>query len=415
MFLPVYHLTVVIPTEESTEDARRQFADPIDRALATAGRLGRVTDVTGWFNSRDSPTTRRPPQVCLRLDVTDRKLAARLILAELTAADAPAGSRVGDFLSDTILARVTAAGPELLARPGDRLPVPGPRLPWQEGEVLGYRPTANHWTLLTVRYNRSTFVWLSVADWCGPDLPPAGAVADLVHRRPTRSACTGHYILEYRRVQSDGVTVDPPPLPSGRRFARTGVTVPDRPYTSGGMFLMGVTPRELARTLREAFGLVPADPLTRLHHDHGVGWSDRPRPVLAVWDAGRRVVTPADFRRLVVAQARGDWAADLDPLPLPTLSTPRSRRFADRLIAWDRQTDRWSVGWTPHPHAAQPVGDRLRRVGTLWGGGRPLTAGGFAALTMEPHEFPAAAHAAAEIGRACGVTVYDPQDHRLIS
>lgn len=376
----MHSLLVHFPTMFDPMDRGELFEDPLDRALRKAGRLGQCTGGGSGFGI--GPGAGNDGVSYIDVDVKDRSKAAPVIAAVLKATAAPVGTLVGDYDSDRVLVRVTAAGPEVLVGPDTDYTPPKPRLPWRAGEVLGYRLTADRWVLLHVHGNDEYGPLLGVPDWCGPELPAAEAVAAIVRRPVTRYAHTRGYLFPAKRVGMS-VRPDPPPLPNARRVMPTGVSLPSRKPRAGDAGLTIATPRQFDRSLREVFGLVPVDGATRLHHDLGLGLGHLH---LAAWDAGDARPTAAGAKDLFYAHCGRECkpARLLGSVP----ATDRTRRFVTLLKKQFRGRD-------------------------VWGWGTFRAAEGFVTIPVAAKDFDEVRTAAADVGRACGVAVYDPQADRL--
>ncbi len=377
----MHSLLIHLPADLDPFERGDRFEDPLNRALRQAGRLGECTGGGSGFSIGPGPSD---DHSFIDVDVKDRTKAAPVIAAVLKATDAPVGTLVGDSDSDRVLVRVTAAGPEVLVGPDTDYSPPGARLPWRAGEVLGYRLTADRWVLLHVHHNDECGPLLGVPDWCGPELPAADAVAEIVRRPITRYADTRAYFFPAKRVGMS-VRLDPPRLLNARRVTPTGVSLPPRTVRAGDAGPMIVTPRWFDRSLRELFGLVPVDGAARLNHDLGLGLGHLH---LAAWDAGDRRTTAAEAKALFYAHCGREWKPAPDPLRGSVPTTDRTRRFVAEL-------------------------KKRFRGREVWGWGTFRAAEGFVTIPVRARDFEEVRTAAADLGRACGVAVYDPQADRL--
>jgi hypothetical protein len=373
-------LVIQIPGDTDPFDRYDLYEKPLNRALREAGRLGTTTGGgTGMTLGLGGVTV----ECChLDLDVKDLRKAVPVIRRALARAKVPAGTLVGHVESDSVLLHFTEAGPEVVT-PIDRpLAPPPPRLPWAAGEVVGYRLTPRRWVLLHVVAIDPEAVLVRVPQWRGRSLPPADAIPALVRRRPTKYRLIGSFMLQTSRVTSfpASVRLTPPRVFNLRRTARTGVTV--APGAARG-FAYSATVASLDRALRQVFGLAPMDGATRLYNDLGIGPMHHH---LAAWDAPPGV-TPADARRLFYAHVRSNPVAD-QPLRGTVPPTENTERFVAALKAHFKGTD-------------------------VWGWGTFRASEGFVIIPVDADRLAEVWPVAVRLGRAHGVTVYDPQAERV--
>jgi hypothetical protein len=267
------YLRIFLPADIDPIERGDRIEDPLDRALRKAGRLGRCDGGETGMTVSDRGVEVVGVEVFL--SVTDLRRAVPVIRDVLAEADAPAGTLVAHPDSDTILIHFTPTGPAV--HPLTELPLkpPSPRLPWAVGEVVGYKLTPDRWVLIHVIDQDHQHLVVHVPEWCGPELLPADEIPDLVRRPPTLYRLNHSILFQTGRVGGFRIRTTLPRVLNVRRAVRTGVTV--KPGRLRSPLITG--PAWFDRVLREAFGLVPVDRMTRLNHDLGLDC-----PHLAAWD-----------------------------------------------------------------------------------------------------------------------------------
>jgi hypothetical protein len=373
-------IQIFIPGDIDPMERGERFEIPIDRALRKAGRLGRSTG--GETAMALSPGGLRVDGCSVFLDVKDVRRAVAPIRDALVAAGAPPGTIVGHPESDTILIHFTNAGPAVVDLALAPLTEPPPRYPWEQGEVLGYRLTADRWVLLLVAWNDRCSAGLRAAQWCGPRLPATAAIPSLLARPASKYVLAKVWLMQLNRL---GLTTRTPPPPglSARRVVRTGVSVAV-PEPRPGVPVSHATPRQLDKVLRQVFGLAPVDGVTRLYLDLGLSVHHH----LAAWDPAGTRPTPAGARALFYACCGNKWR-DPRPKRVAVPTTDATRRFVAAL----KQRFR---------------GDQP------WGWGNFRAAEGFVIVPAVPDRFADVWAAAVELGREHRLAVFDPQCDRLV-
>jgi hypothetical protein len=375
-------LIIQIPGDTDPLDRYDLYEKPLDKALRAAGRLGKtVGGGTGMTLNLRGATV----QCChLDVDVTDLRKAVPVIRKALVKARVPAGTLVGHFESDSILLDFTARGPAVVTPVNRPLAPPTPRVPWADGEVVGYRLTPDRWVLLHVVWVETVTMGVRVTEWCGPELPPADEMPGLLRRPPTKYGLRGIFMFPMSRIGMFQVRRTRPRALNVRRTVRTGVTAKP-PRTRRGDSLITIDPAQFDRTLAGLFGLVPVDGATRLYNDLGIGPMHHH---LAAWDAGRSVVTAAKARQLFYAHVGSNPVKD-QPLRGTVRPTAKTRLFVDELKAHFEGTD-------------------------VWGWGSFRAGEGFVIIPADGERFAEVWRVAVRLGRERGITVYDPQADRVI-
>lgn len=375
-------LLIQIPGDTDPMDRYDRYEKPLNKALREAGRLGRTTGGGSGMTLGLGGVT---VECChIDLDVTDLRKAVPVIRGALARAKVPAGTLVGHFESDSILLDFTARGVEVVT-PVDRpLPAPEARVPWAAGEVVGYRLTPDRWALLHVLWVEPQSVAVRVPEWCGAELPAADRIPAALRRPPTKYRLRGAFLFPATRLGAFQVRRVRPRVLNVRRTVRTGVTVKP-PRTGGGEGLNVTDPAHFDRALAELFGLVPVDGATRLYNDLGIGPMHHH---LAAWDAGGSATTAAGARELFYAHVASNPVKD-QPLRGTVRATEKTRRFVEGLKAHFKGTGVW--GW-----------------GTFRAGE------GFVIMPVDAGRLAEVWPVAVRLGKAHGVTVYDPQANRVV-
>jgi hypothetical protein len=375
-------LFIQIPGDIDVFDRSDLYEKPLNKALREAGRLGKTV---GGGSGMSLDLRGLSVNCCyLDVDVKDLPRAVPVVRGALVRAKVPAGTLVGHPDSDSVLLHFRDSGPEVVTPVNGPLPTPTPRVPWAAGEVIGYRLTPDRWVLLHVVGVTPWVVVVRVPEWCEAELPTADEIPGLLRRRPTKYPLVGTFLFRTGHHGAFWVQLNRPRMLNVRRTLRTGVTA--KPRRASAFEGQSVTdPAHFDETLAEVFGLVSVDGATRLYIDLGIGPMHQH---LAAWDAGRSAVTAAGARDLFYAYVRSNPVKD-QPLRGTVRTTAKTRRFVEELKVHFKETG-------------------------VWGWGSFRAAEGFVIIPVDGERLAEVWPVAVRLGKAHGITVYDPQENRVI-
>lgn len=377
------YVNIHIPAEIDPLDRYGTIEKPLNRALRLAGNLGKT--IGGGSQMSFGPRGVRVEGCYLEVKIKNLIKALPVIREALVAAKVPAGTVVGHPESDTLLIHVRATGVEIIPPLEATFEPPPPRYPWAEGEVVGYRLTDNHWVLLQIAVHDAQGLMLRVLDWCGTKLPDTASILALVRRPVSKYKLAGRYLFPLARFQAfpPCARANRPRGLSLRRTIQTGL-IAKLPRMTSNQGSWWTTANEFDLALRQIFELTPVDGATRLNHDLGLG----PMHLhLAAWDA-LPFTTLRDAKRLFYAHA-GRASRNKSPERGSIPSTENTKRFVKALKEEYREAPFWG-----------------------WGSFRATE--GFVIIPVIAARFEEVRFTAVRLGKAYGITVYDPQAHRLV-
>jgi hypothetical protein len=285
-------LLINIPGDIDPMEREERFAGPIGRALRAAGRLGRVV------GGGTSMSLGGPPFVSacyIDLDVTDLARVVPVLRRTLRDLDAPRGTRVIHCDTEEIL--LVASAPGVVRAPKRRSAAP--EYPWAEGEVLGYRLAPRKVAVLYV-VQAGRHPMFRVLGTCGPTVPGADEVRELLVRRERRYTLREHFHAIGWSPLGLRCVLRMPGRLAADRVERPGLVVPFAQRYLKGRFCTFDSWPGFDQFLRKLWGVAPATGTERMYYDLGVGSLAHH---LAVWDA-RRPVTAEQAYVLLAAYVR---------------------------------------------------------------------------------------------------------------